>query len=209
MSTLSAFTLVIFAFTPLVLTTGLLAFIVWMPTRNNGSTTDGPGWLLAAAARPMPEERRHWGAAMLAELYQIQGLTERWWFALGCIRVALFPPATKEWLPRMFGAFRSKGPVCGVLAVALPPLGFPLHCSSWIACDAFVEHDDFSGGGMETIIALWIIGSLACIVSGLPLGIAGLVRREQNRWLSVMGVLSSVSIIAYSQVVQHWASNLR
>lgn len=209
MSTQSAFTLVIFAFAPLVLTTGLLAFIVWRPIKANGSTRDRPGRLLAAAARQMPEERRDWGAAMLAELNQIQGLSERWWFALGCIRVALFPPATKEWLPGVLGAFRRIGSVCGVLAVALPPLGLPLLFSSWIACDVFVEHDDFSGGGMETIIALWIIGSVACIVSGLPLGIAGLIRREQHRWLSAMGVLSSLSIFSYSQVVQHWASNLR
>ena len=48
--------------------------------------------LLAAAVRRMPEERREWGAAMLAELAQLQNPSTRWWFALGCARVALFPP---------------------------------------------------------------------------------------------------------------------
>lgn len=53
---------------------------------------DGPGRLLAAAVRWMPEERRDWGTAMLAELAQLQHPSARWWFALGCARVALFPP---------------------------------------------------------------------------------------------------------------------
>lgn len=56
------------------------------------STMDGPGRLLAAAVRWMPEERRDWGAAMLAELAQLQHPSARWRFALGCARVALFPP---------------------------------------------------------------------------------------------------------------------
>ncbi|MGH9753713.1 MAG: hypothetical protein ACREA2_13110 [Blastocatellia bacterium] len=48
--------------------------------------------LLAAAVRRMPAERREWGAAMLAELAQLQNPPTRWRFALGCARVALFPP---------------------------------------------------------------------------------------------------------------------
>lgn len=56
------------------------------------SKMDGPGRLLAAAVRWMPEERRDWGGAMLAELAQLQHPSTRWWFALGCTRVALFPP---------------------------------------------------------------------------------------------------------------------
>lgn len=56
------------------------------------STMDGPGRLLAAAMRWMPEERCDWGAAMLAELAQLQHPSTRWRFALGCARVALFPP---------------------------------------------------------------------------------------------------------------------
>lgn len=51
-----------------------------------------PEWLLAAAVRRMPVERGVWGAAMLAELAQLQQPTARWLFALSCLRVALFPP---------------------------------------------------------------------------------------------------------------------
>lgn len=53
---------------------------------------DVPKLLLAAAVRRMPAERCIWGAAMLAELAQLQHPSTRWRFALGCARVALFPP---------------------------------------------------------------------------------------------------------------------
>lgn len=53
---------------------------------------DVPRLLLAAAVRRMPSERREWGEAMLAELAQLQHPYARWRFALGCARVALFPP---------------------------------------------------------------------------------------------------------------------
>ena len=54
--------------------------------------TDGPQRLLAAAIRLLPNERRGWGLAMLAELGQLQHPSTRWRFALGCARVAIFPP---------------------------------------------------------------------------------------------------------------------
>lgn len=53
---------------------------------------DAPRWLLAVAVRRLPAERSAWGAAMLAELAQLQHPSTRWQFALGCTRVALFPP---------------------------------------------------------------------------------------------------------------------
>src|SRR5262245_61551359 len=53
---------------------------------------DGPRSLLAAAVRLMPAERREWGAAMLAELAQLQHPFTRWQFAMGCARAALLAP---------------------------------------------------------------------------------------------------------------------
>lgn len=63
-----------------------------MKNTVSNSTTDGPELLLTGAVRLLPKERRDWGRAMLAELAQFQNPTARWWFALGCTRVALFPP---------------------------------------------------------------------------------------------------------------------
>lgn len=54
--------------------------------------TQIPFRLLSTAVRRMPAERSEWGAAMLAELAQLQHPVARWQFALSCLRVALFPP---------------------------------------------------------------------------------------------------------------------
>ncbi|HKQ78774.1 MAG TPA: hypothetical protein VJ810_34065 [Blastocatellia bacterium] len=48
--------------------------------------------MLTIAVRRMPARRREWGEAMLAELAQLQHPFTRWQFALGCARVAMFPP---------------------------------------------------------------------------------------------------------------------
>jgi hypothetical protein len=48
--------------------------------------------LLAAAAATLPADRRDWGAAMTAELAQVQDPAARWRFAAGCARAAVFPP---------------------------------------------------------------------------------------------------------------------
>ncbi|MFN0118950.1 MAG: hypothetical protein ACKV2V_00450 [Blastocatellia bacterium] len=59
---------------------------------NDHRFTSWPEWLLAWAVRQMPAERSEWGAAMLAELAQLQHPATRRQFALSCLRVALFPP---------------------------------------------------------------------------------------------------------------------
>src|SRR5262245_66417481 len=56
------------------------------------NAADIPRLLLTLAVRRMPTERDDWGVAMLAELAQLQHPFTRWQFALGCARVALFPP---------------------------------------------------------------------------------------------------------------------
>jgi hypothetical protein len=136
----------------------------------------------------------------------VQGSFERWRFALGCASVALFPPATTGWWRYWMDAFKRLGPVCGVLSVALPPLSLPLLHFISIACNAFRTHDNFSSGElMPTLLGACILGSLACMFSGVPLGLAGLIRRERFRWLSVTGPLSSILIFGYMQIVQHLA----
>ncbi|MEP7272788.1 MAG: hypothetical protein ABI882_14900 [Acidobacteriota bacterium] len=74
----------------------------------------------------MPEEPSEWGAAMSAELGHILNLTARWWFALGGIRVALFPPRRTGSRQRTQAR---QSPICGMLAVLLPPIGLPLFIS--------------------------------------------------------------------------------
>jgi hypothetical protein len=66
----------------------------------------------------MPEERREWGAAMLAELDQAQSPLERWRFALGCTGVALLPPRRTGMLQSIVN--RPRAAALAGLLLALP-----------------------------------------------------------------------------------------
>jgi hypothetical protein len=54
---------------------------------------------------------------------------------------------------------------------------------------------------METRVGVAVIAAVALVASGLPLGIAGLVRGERRRCLSVAGPVFSASIFPYLFVV--------
>src|SRR5688572_17971535 len=54
-------------FAPLLVTLALLFALAWRQMRNGHTGLDTPGRLLAAAVRAMPDARREWGAAMLAD----------------------------------------------------------------------------------------------------------------------------------------------
>jgi hypothetical protein len=80
----------------------------WRQAGASLAGLDGPARLLAAATATLPADRRHWGAAMTAELAQVQDPRARWRFAAGCARAALFPP----------GGNRAAVGATGALAVA-------------------------------------------------------------------------------------------
>jgi len=58
---------------------------------------DPPARLLAAAVAALPERRRDWGRAMLAELASIPDRPARWRFALSCVRATLALPPAGGW----------------------------------------------------------------------------------------------------------------
>ncbi|MFC4533956.1 hypothetical protein [Sphaerisporangium dianthi] len=60
---------------------------------NGRPSRDAARWSLALAVWLLPSARREWGAAMRAELQQIEGGTARLHFALGCVRAALVQPS--------------------------------------------------------------------------------------------------------------------
>jgi hypothetical protein len=78
--------------TPWMVAARLLWRAWWREAGARLSTLDGPALLLAAAAAALPADRRDWGAAMTAELAQVQGPASRWRFAAGCARAAVLPP---------------------------------------------------------------------------------------------------------------------
>jgi hypothetical protein len=94
--------------TPWMVAARLLWRAWWREAGARLSTLDGPALLLAAAAATLPADRRDWGAAMTAELAQVQGPASRWWFAAGCARAAVLPPRDH----------RAAAGVAGALAVA-------------------------------------------------------------------------------------------
>ena len=63
-----------------------------VPRRGHG---DLPARIVAGAARRLPAYLQEWGQGMAAELPQIPDRADRWQFAVGVLRVALFPPVRR------------------------------------------------------------------------------------------------------------------
>ena len=88
-------------------------------------TMDPPQQLLAAAVAVLPERRREWGRAMMAELAAVRGRSARWRFALSSVRATLWlPPASRRPVLVLVAgagvaATATAGPTVGV---ALPSL---------------------------------------------------------------------------------------
>jgi hypothetical protein len=108
--------------TPWILAARLLWRAWWRHAGARLSSLDGPGWLLAAAAAILPADRRHWGAAMTAELAQVPDRPARGRFAAGCARAALFPPGGSRAAVGVTGAVAVAATAAAVLATgaALP-----------------------------------------------------------------------------------------
>lgn len=77
-----------------------------------------------------------------------------------------------------------KRPICGILSIALPPLGLLI---GFLAATFWPTAPDGVG---DAIVILSLAGSLA----GLAFAVAGFVRRERLRWLPVFGLAMSVCI---------------
>jgi hypothetical protein len=101
---------------------------------------DWPSRILGAAVRRMPPARAEWGSAMRAELADIQSPRERWHFALGCARVALFPPGNRG----LLWAFAASA------AFVLPPIATSAYLDTW-------EGHRVRPGGL---LAAWLINTI-------------------------------------------------
>lgn len=85
---------------------------------------DLPATMLAAAVSTLPAGRREWGAAMTAELAQVQERGSRWRFAAGCARTALIPPQSSRSSMLVVAALSLVGVVAAGLATgaAIPEM---------------------------------------------------------------------------------------
>jgi hypothetical protein len=82
--------------TPWVFAVRVLFRAWWNGAEARLSEMDGPAQLLSVASATLPDDPRDWGSAMLAELAQVRGSSERWQFAAGCTWAALFPPRSSR-----------------------------------------------------------------------------------------------------------------
>jgi hypothetical protein len=108
--------------TPWAVAARLLWRAWWRQAGAELSALDGPALLLAAAAATLPADRRDWGAAMTAELAQVQGSAARWRFAAGGARTAVLPPRGSQTAVLVAGALAVAAIAAAVLATgaALP-----------------------------------------------------------------------------------------
>jgi hypothetical protein len=91
----------------------------WSWPGSRVSAMDPPGRLLAAAVAALPERRREWGRAMLAELAEVQGRSARWRFALSSVGAMLWLPPAGGWpVPAVVA-----GVVVASVAAAGPAVG--------------------------------------------------------------------------------------
>lgn len=197
--------IIAFVFAPLLVTTTVLALVWWKQRRDALVQMDAPGSVLASAVGAMSESRGEWGRAMLAELSQIRSPLARWGFALGAVRVALFT-STRS------GSQAGRNPVCGLLAIALPPLGLPLIYLAAVIIETtvgspFSQSSSSADPEQAMLVAALIVKVLfLSVLAGVPLGFAGWVRRERMRWLSLAGMLMSAGIVCYFVTVMHFVA---
>jgi hypothetical protein len=129
------------------------AGVLWLAWRHRAALDaqpDASARFLAVAAATLPEVRRDWGAAMLAELSSVSGSAARWRFAASSARAALLPPAG------------GRRPATGYLGAAVAVLGV-------IACVVAAAYLSLAyPGTVEVASALFIavlVGFLAACVS--------------------------------------------
>ena len=127
--------------TPWMIAAWLLWRAWWRQAGAKLSGMDGPAWLLAAATATLPADRRDWGAAMAAELTQVQERSSRWRFAAGCARTASFPP----------GGNRAAVGVTGALAVAAT------------AATALATGAALPAGRLFALVFVGLVGGLATL----------------------------------------------
>lgn len=198
--------LVTFVFAPLGVGAALVyALVRKRADQGRSEPRDAPAAALTWIVGTMPRARTEWGAAMLSELSAVSGTLARWRFALGCARVALFPPRIET----QSAAAAERSPILGLLAVTLPLLGLPFIYAAAAVFDALGGSPFTSSQWAQPHIVMAVVKVLlamtvGCLVAGVPLGLAGRWRGERVPCLTAWGIVSSVGLFAYFLLGMHW-----
>lgn len=202
MNSLSDPGVIAFIFGPAAMTAIVLATQLWVGMRSLPGT-DAPSRFLMCVVRWMPASRREWSDAMIAELEHWDGAVERWRHAIGCARVALFPPRAERDTRTLQATWDGSRPICGVLAVTVPSLGLPLIYLAAVVVELMsgrsgVATSELFPPGLLVAVRM---AAVSMMVGGVPLGLIGLMRGERVRSLLLTGPLLSIATFGYFFVV--------
>ncbi|WP_185053604.1 hypothetical protein [Thermocatellispora tengchongensis] len=134
--------------------------LVWR--RAGGITGEDLARLIRAAASTLPEERRHWGEAMAAELPRVTGRRARLWFTLGCVR-ALLAAHRLQRLPGTIVSLSGGRRTTLVGAAASVTIA-----AAMLAAPYLGDTGSPSGGLGRPVLAALLVLALASLTSALP-----------------------------------------
>jgi hypothetical protein len=159
---------------PAMLAAWLLWRAWWRRAGPGLSGMDGPAWLLAAVTAMLPEDRRDWGAAMAAELAQVEGGAARWRFAAGCASAVVFP-----------GGNRVAVGVAGALAAAA------------IATAALVTAAALPAGRVFALTFVGLLGGLAVLAVARSRRVGWTAPGPALAGLALAGVAACLGLTIY------------
>ena len=166
---------------------------------ENDHFTNRPERLLAWAVSRMPAGRREWGAAMLAELAQLQHPAARWQFALGCARVALFPPRQNRLFQLIGGntmksISASPGTASLLGALCLVPFLF----LNWIVVTRFEPFFSWLRPGAHTSPQEYVLLPLVLLLFPVGAFIAARPMFRQRRFFVVNSLLTVFLLLSFA-----------
>jgi hypothetical protein len=162
-----------------------LLWLVWRHRAALDTQPDAPARLLALAVATLPQSRREWGAAMIAELSSVTGDAARWRFAAGSARAALFPPTAR------------RRPATGTAGAAVSILGV-LACTAATVymLVAFPEAAEATSAGFIVVFAVILVVCLALTLVAPQGLISSAFARHVGLWF---GITSGAGLLLLSR----------
>ena len=99
--------------------------------------------------------------------------------------------------------------MCGLLSVTLPPLGLPILYFATVIVESiggspYTSSRWSNPPAVMAVVKIFLLTTVGCLVAGAPLGVAGWLRRERMRWLTVLGMALSAGTLGYFLTVMHF-----
>jgi hypothetical protein len=164
-------------------------------------------WLarfLSFAVQRMSAERAEWGAAMLAELTQLQQPFARWQFAWGCAHVALFPP-------RRGGFLMNDRMKYWLTTFGIAALGSLLFTGLMVSLSFLSKSETRSAEGATLLLDFfrsWLILSL--VLTPIVSGLRTKEPKSVKQWLIPVGTAALLGLLLIAPLAwMEWSNNPR